>query len=174
PKFWQSSANPVRSYTLLNNESPAFVRFVNPGDFRIAHISCGTSGCHPREVQTNRKQIMSTGCMLWSAAAYNNGTLPVKRAVLGEAYGMNGASLRLKSWPPPSSEEMEKKGVLPYLDPIPRFEITQPGNVLRIFEPGGRFTPEIGIPEKLEEPGRPRTRLSIRGLGTQNRTDPVV
>jgi len=174
PHLWPTSANPVRSYTLLNHESPEFIRFVNPGDFRIAHISCGTAGCHPKEVQTNRKQIMTTGCMLWGAAAYNNGTLPVKRAVLGEAYGMNGASLRLKTTPPPTQDEQDKKGVLTYLDPLPRFEITQPGNIFRIFEPGGRFQPEIGIPERMEEPGRPRTRLSLRGLGTQNRTDPVV
>lgn len=173
PQFWLTSANPVRSYTLLNNESPAFIRFVNPGDFRIAHISCGTAGCHPKEVQTNRKQIMSTGCMLWGAAAYNNGTLPVKAAVVGEAYGMNGASLRLKTYPPPSDEE-KKRGVIAQLDPLPRFEMSQPGNIFRIFEPGGRFIPEIGIPEKDEEPGRPRTRLSIRGLGTGNRTDPVL
>src|SRR5207247_500921 len=90
PDVWASSANPVRSYTVLNHECPDFVRFVNPGDLRIAHISCGTAGCHPKEVQTNRKQIMATGCMLWGAAAYNNGTLPVKRSLLGEAYGMNG------------------------------------------------------------------------------------
>src|SRR4029077_8189610 len=31
-----------------------------------------------------------------------------------------------------------------------------------------------GIPERIEEPGRPRTRLSVRGLGTLNRTDPVL
>ena len=36
-------ANPVRSYTLLNHESPEFIRFVNPGDLRVAHISCGTA-----------------------------------------------------------------------------------------------------------------------------------
>ena len=48
-----------------------------------------------------------------------------------------------------------RKGVVPYLDPLPRFEISQPGNVLRIFERGGRFLPEIGIPERLEDPGRP-------------------
>ena len=174
PQMWLSSANPVRSYTLLNHESPQFIRFVNPGDFRIAHISCGTSGCHPKEVQTNRKQIMATGCMLWGAAAYNNGTLPVKKAVLGEAYGMNGAPLRLKTYPPPTPEETSKKGVIAQLDPLPRFEMSQPGNVLRIFEPGGRFITEIGIPEKDEEPGRPRTRLSVRGLGTGNRTDPVL
>ena len=174
PQFWPTSANPVRSYTLLNNESPEFIRFMNPGDFRIAHISCGTAGCHPKEVQTNRKQIMATGCMLWGAAAYNNGTLPVKRAVLGEAYGMNGAPLRLKTYPYPTEEEMNKKGVVATLDPLPRFQMSQPGNVLRIFEPGGRFQPEIGIPEPKDEPGRSRVRLSTRALGTGNRTDPVL
>jgi formate-dependent nitrite reductase cytochrome c552 subunit len=175
PQFWPTSANPVRSYALLNHESPEFIRFVNPGDLRVAHISCGTAGCHPQEVQTNRKQIMSTGCMLWGAALYNNGSVPFKKARFGEAYGMNGASLRLVSVPPPTEYEVANhKGVLPYLDPLPRFEMSQPGNVLRFFERGGRFRPEVGIPERLEEPGRPRTRLSERGLGTENRTDPVL
>src|SRR5262245_39269708 len=174
PQVWPTSANPIRGYTVLNTESPAFIRFMNPGDLRIAHISCGTAGCHPKEVQTNRKQIMATGCMLLGAAAYNNATIPAKRSVLGEAYGMNGAALRLKTFPPPSPEE-EKRGVVAQLDPLPRYEITQPGNVFRIFEIGGRFFPlETGIPEVKEEPGRPRTRLSTRGLGTMNRTDPVL
>src|SRR5262245_51587463 len=35
PKAWPTSANPVRSYTLLNHESPEFIRFVNPGDLRV-------------------------------------------------------------------------------------------------------------------------------------------
>src|SRR5262245_6146587 len=175
PQFWTSSANPVRSYALLNHESPEFVRFVNPGDLRVAHISCGTAGCHPREVQTNRKQIMSTGCMLWGAALYNNGSFPLKKARFGEAYGMEGAPLRLVSNPPPTEFEItNNKGVIAYLDPLPRYEVSQPGNVLRFFERGGRFRPEVGIPERLEEPGRPRARLSDRGLGTQNRTDPVL
>ena len=51
--------------------------------------------------------------------------------------------------------------------------MTQPGNVLRIFERGGRRPLEIGIPDPDEEPGRPKNRLSNRGLGTLNRTDPV-
>jgi hypothetical protein len=174
PEFWRSSANPVRSFALLNHESPEFIRFVNPGDLRIAHISCGTAGCHPKEVQTNRKQIMTTGCMLWGAALYNNGSVPFKKARFGEAYGMNGAGLRMVSVPPPTEFEIKNnKGVLPFLDPLPRYEVSQPGNILRIFERGGRFRPEVGIPERTEEPGRPRTRLSDRGIGTQNRTDPV-
>src|SRR5919204_2492926 len=86
---------------------------------------------------------------------------------------MRGTPLRLQTWPPPSEYDLRKKGVLPFLDPLPRFEISQPGNVLRIFERGGRFRPEIGIPEREEESGKPRTRLSERGLGTENRTDPV-
>ncbi|MBC7854229.1 MAG: hypothetical protein IAF94_12410, partial [Pirellulaceae bacterium] len=48
PNAWPTSGNPVRSYALLNHESPEFVRFVNPGDLRIAHNSCGS--CHEKEV----------------------------------------------------------------------------------------------------------------------------
>jgi hypothetical protein len=169
---WATSANPVRTYTLLNYESPEFIRFVNPGDLRVAHISCG--GCHPREVLHVKKSMMTHGAMLWQAALYNNGAVPTKNALFGESYSMRGAPQRIQTVPPPTPEEMIYKGVVPYLDPLPRFEISQPSNVLRIFERGGRFRPEVGIPERTEEPGRPRTRLSNRGLGTENRTDPVL
>lgn len=174
PDAWPSSANPVRSYTLLNHESPEFVRFINPGDLRIAHISCGTMNCHPREVLENRKSMMTHGCMLWGAALYNNGAVPFKWSRYGESYSMNGTPQRMQTVPPPTPEETDKKGILPYLDPLPRFEITQPGNILRIFERGGKPRAEIGLPDPKEEPGRPiLARLSDRGLGTQNRTDPV-
>src|ERR1043165_7152812 len=171
PDAWRSSANPVRSYTLLNHESPDFVRFVNPGDLRIAHISCGH--CHPNEVLQNRMSMMTHGCMLWGAALYNNGSFPHKEARFGESYSMHGTPQRLQTWPPPTEYEMRCKGVLPYLDPLPRFEITQPGNLLRVFERGGRFRAGTGIPEREEVSGQPRARLSTRGLGTENRTDPV-
>lgn len=174
PDAWPSSANPVRSYTLLNHESPEFVRFINPGDLRIAHISCGTMNCHPREVLENRKSMMTHGCMLWGAALYNNGAVPFKWSRYGESYSMHGTPQRMQTVPPPTPEETAKKGILPYLDPLPRFEITQPGNILRIFERGGKPRPEIGLPDPKEDPGRPiLARLSDRGLGTQNRTDPV-
>lgn len=177
PRFreaWKSSANPVRSYTLLNHEHPDFIRFVNPGDLRVAHISCGTTNCHPREVLQVRKNMMTHGCMLWGAALYNNGAIPNKRAAYGEAYSMHGVPLALQTVPPPEEWEL-KKGVVPRLDPLFRFEISHPGNVLRIFERGGKFRPEIGLPETMEDPGRPiLTRLSLRGLGTANRTDPTV
>ena len=171
PDAWRSSANPVRSYTLLNHESPEFIRFVNPGDLRVAHLTCGP--CHQDEVLQSKTSMMTHGCLLWGAALYNNGAVPHKHARYGESYSMNGVPQRVQTWPPPTEYEIRKKGVLPYLDPLPRFEISQPGNILRIFERGGRFRPEIGIPEREEESGRPRARLSTRGLGTENRTDPV-
>ena len=177
PSAWPTSGNPVRSYALLNHESPEFVRFVNPGDLRIAHISCG--GCHAQEVLQVKKSMMTHGCMLWGAALYNNGSVPNKAPRYGESYGMTGVPQRVQNvWRPEDTQriahDLNYKGIVPFLDPLPRFEISQPGNILRIFEPGGRFRPEIGIPERNEEPGRPRARLSVRGLGTDNRTDPVM
>ncbi len=174
PEAWRSSANPVRSYTLLNHENPEFIRFVNPGDLRVAHLSCGLSGCHGKEVLQNHKSMMTHGCMLWGAALYNNGSIPNKWARYGEFYSMRGTPLRGQTVPLATPEQTDGKGILPFLDPLPRFEITQPGNVLRIFETGGRVRPEVGIPNSEEGPGRPElARLSVRGLGTQNRTDPT-
>lgn len=171
PDLWPTSANPVRSYTLLNHESPEFIRFVNPGDLRVAHIACGQ--CHANEVLQLRKSMMTHGCMLWGAALYNNGGTPMKWARYGESYSMDGRPQRLQNVPAPTQYEIDYKGMVPFLDPLPRFETSQPGNILRIFERGGRFRAEIGVPERTEEPGRPRERLSTRGLGTDNRTDPV-
>jgi hypothetical protein len=79
-----SSANPVRSYTLLNDESPEFIQFFNPGDLRVADQTCGVDGCHPKEVLKVRKSIMTTSAMLWGGAAYNNGIVSVKNYILGE------------------------------------------------------------------------------------------
>ena len=171
PGVWHSAANPVRSYTVLNHEKPEFIQFVNPGDLRIAHMSCGK--CHPQHTLHVRKSMMTHGCMLWGAALYNNGAVPFKWPRYGEAYSMHGTPLRLQNVPQPNPQQTDQYGLLPFLDPLPRFQVTHPGNVLRTFERGGRFVIETGIPERKEEPGRPRNRLSNRGMGTLNRTDPV-
>src|SRR5690349_2230520 len=71
---WPSSANPERSYTLLNRESPEFIRFINPGDYRVAEETCGA--CHLPIVHAARRSLMATGAMFWNGAAYNNGLLP--------------------------------------------------------------------------------------------------
>ncbi|MEE8046038.1 MAG: hypothetical protein V3T49_04285, partial [Dehalococcoidia bacterium] len=183
-----SSGNPVRSYTLLNYENPAFIRFVNPGDLRIAHLTCGR--CHMEEVQKVRNSMMTHGAQLWGAALYNNGSDPSKTPRFGESYSINGVPQRLYSVArhegsedapdfyrryDPSAEE-RARGVLDSLDPLPRWEITQMGNILRSFERGGkvqRLEVEVGLPNIFEEPGRPDMKLSDRGLGTQLATDPV-
>jgi hypothetical protein len=171
--LWSTSANPPHAYTDLLKESEAFVQFVNPGDLRVAQRTCGVGGCHPNEVAQVEKSMMKTGPMLWAAALYNNGVYPVKRPRFGEAYGPDGLPLRLLTQPPPTMDEVVKKGVLAFLDPLPRFEVGQPGNVLRVFERGQQKPLEIGLPFVDEPPGRPANRLSQRGLGTLNRTDPV-
>ncbi len=168
-----NSGNPVRSYTALNHEDPAFIRFMNPGDLRIAHLSCGTTGCHDQEHQQVRNSMMTHGCMLWGAALYNNGSVSQKWSRYGESYSMHGEPQRLLTIPAPTAEDTERRGILASLEPLPRFEVTEPGNLLRVFERGGRFSSEIGIPERFEESGRPRTRASQRGPGTGTRTDPV-
>ncbi len=173
PEAWGSSANPIRSYTLLNHESPEFIRFVNPGDLRVAHLGCGTVNCHGDQVLQVRKSMMTHGTMLWGAALYNNGAVPDKFSRYGESYSMHGAPQRMQTVPPPTAEETARKGVLPFLDPLPRFEVSQPANILRIFERGRRDPQEVGLPNPFEDPGKPRAGLSARGLGTRNRTDPV-
>jgi hypothetical protein len=173
PNLWKTSANPELSYTALLQETIDYVQFVNPGDLRVARKTCGAGGCHPDQVSQVEKSMMKTGPMLWAAALYNNGQVPFKRPRFGESYSPDGLPRRLVTVPPPTVDDIVKKGVLPFLDPLPRFEVGQPGNVLRIFERGQEKPLEVGLPVLDEPPGRPLNRLSNRGLGTLNRIDPV-
>ncbi len=166
PESWPTPGNPSRSYTLLNRESPEFVRFVNPGDLRVAAQSCGA--CHGAVVDAVSRSLMATGAMFWGGASYNNGILPFKRYVLGEAYTAEGrpAEIRAKGEVP---VELAQRAV-PSLLPLPSWETVPPQDNFRIFERGGRFIgnlfPEIGLPNPLEEPGKPDVRQSNRGPGT--------
>jgi hypothetical protein len=169
--LWKTAANPERAYTAWLQESAEYIQFVNPGDLRVADKTCGP--CHAAEVRNVRTSMMTTGAMLWQAALYNNGAAPYKNARYGESYGPDGRPLRLQAFPPPTAEETRTKGWLPFLEPLPRWEVSQPGNVLRVFERGGAKKPEIGNPARVEEPGRPDAKLSDRGFGTGLRTDPV-
>ncbi len=169
-----SSANPVRAYTAWLRESPEFVRFVNPGDLRVLDQTCGTAGCHQDISFKVRKSMMTHGGMLWGAALYNNGAYPLKDTPFGESYAIDGTPQRIQTIPPPTPQETHDQGIIPYLDPLAQWGISQPGNVLRVFERGGKELIEIGIPDIEAEAGLPDKGLSIRGFGTLNRTDPVV
>lgn len=174
PEFWKTTANPERLNALWLQESDEYVRFINPGDFRAADLACGK--CHAREVIWAKKNMMTHGGMLWGAALYNNGASPYKDAHYGESYGKDGQIQALLTNPAPTAEETFKKGILPFLLPLPRWEVTQPGNILRVFERGGELKglpSDIGSPNIFELPGKPEVKLSDRGLGTRLRVDPV-
>jgi len=174
PRFPEDAAqggHPARPYVRWIKESYEFVKFADPGDLRVAPETCG--GCHAAETRNVKNSMMTHGAMLWGAALYNNGAYPLKNPHFGEAYDVDGKPERLRSFPPPTPEETKLKGVLPYLDPLQRWEFSQPGNMLRAFERGGGPRSEIGNPDRDDMPGKPDTKLSDRGLGTELRTDPV-
>ena len=171
--MWKSSANPVRPFANWLKESKEYIQFVNPGDLRVAEETCGTSGCHAREVRAVQTSMMTHGAMLWQAALYNNGAFVYKDARFGESYSPEGLPQRINTFPPPSQEQTRANGILPHLEPLARWEVSEPGNVLRVFERGGGERSEVGNPNPEEDPGRPDVKLSDRGFGTELRTDPV-
>jgi len=179
PDSWHypSSANPARSYALLNREAPEFVRFVNPSDYRVAREACGA--CHVQTIEAAERSIMASGAMLWGGAAYNNGILPYKNYLLGEAYTREGEPAKIVSaGDPPGTvtAAQQARGALAELYPLPTWQVIPPGDVFRVFERGGRTIntqfAEVGLPnptgaiQRLEEPGRPDLRQSNRGPGT--------
>ena len=147
PVFWESSANPNDSSVLLNHESAEFIQFVNPGDLRVAEKTCAP--CHGDIVHNVSHSMMRHGAMLWGAALYNNGAYPAKNYRFGQAYGSDGVPLRLDSPVPVTPEMTRLHGILPFLDPLPRFDISQPGNILRIFERGGEKPLQLGNPNPV-------------------------
>lgn len=171
-----SSANPKGSYTKLNRQTPEFIRFMNPGDLRVAREACGA--CHLPIIQASERSLMATSAMLWGGAAYNNGILPFKRYIVGESYTAASEPALIKA-PVPVNDHMRAMGILDSLAPLPAWETVPPADVFRVFERGGKINgtqfPEIGLPnssgalQKLDEPGRPDVRQSNRGPGTGNR-----
>jgi hypothetical protein len=170
-EFGKSSANPVRAYADWLKEDKEYIKFINPGDLRVVGQTCGN--CHAKEVRNVRTSMMTHGGMLWGAALYNNGGFPYKNARFGESYSPDGLPQRITAPRPPSEEQTRTKGMLPQLDPLGRWEVSQPGNLLRVFERGGGPRSEIGNPDSAAKPGLPDDKLSDRGLGTLLRTDPV-
>jgi hypothetical protein len=178
PAEWHypSSANPERTYTLLNRESREFVRFVNPSDYRVARLACGA--CHLEMIEASVRSLHATTAMFWGGATYNNGILPEKNYILGESYDEQGRAAVVKGpfVPEDGREAARAAGILPQLYPLPAWETIKQADIFRVFERGGRnignLFPETGLPnalgqlQRIEEPGRPDFRQSNRGPGT--------
>src|SRR5229473_1274982 len=152
-RFKNRSSLPERTYTKWLAESAEYIKFVNPGDLRVAPETCGAAGCHAAETRTVSTSMMTHAGMLWGAALYNNGAYPAKNTRFGESYNRDGRPQSIKTSPKPTPEETRAKGVIAELDPLFRWETSQPGNVLRVFERGGRKKAEIGNPTREEDPG---------------------
>ena len=174
---WPSSANPQHAYTLLNRESPEYIRFVNPSDYRVAREACGA--CHMEIIEAGERSIMASGSMFFGGAAYNNGIVPFKNYIIGEAYTRTGEPAKIMSPVNPHgtvTAEQKKRGALPVLYPLPAWTVIPPADIFRVFERGGRVIgsgfAEIGLPnstgsvQRLDEPGRPDLKQSNRGPGT--------
>ncbi len=194
PGEWHdSSANPKRSYTLLNREAPEYIRFVNPSDYRVAREACGS--CHLEVIEAAERSLMATAAMFWGGGSYNNGILPYKNYIMGEAYTRAGdpacvlsptTSLSAEEYKKACdpkfgfdkilSDKEKKRGAMAKLYPLPQWNVMPPTDVFRVFERGGRTIntqfSEIGLPnptgsiQRLEEPGRPDLKQSNRGPGT--------
>src|SRR5688572_16067139 len=155
PEKWHGAANPEESFTLLNKENWDWIKFVNPSDLRVAHVSCGK--CHDTYVRSVKKSAMSTSAQVFSTGLYNNGSVPNKDALFAESYSPHGQAQALRTIPPPTEEDRKNKGILPILFPLPRFEMGQPLSVawLRVFERGGGPKSELGNPNREDVPGQP-------------------
>jgi hypothetical protein len=167
PMAWGGSRNPERTYTLLNDERPEFVRFVNPSDLRVAREVCGS--CHRAIVEAQERSLMATGAMLWGGAAYNNGVLPYKRYLLGEAYTRDGDAASIDA-PVPVDANMASRSLVDRLVPLPAFEVVPAADPWRVFEPGGvapTGAPEVALAgANPQEAGRPSIPVSGRARGT--------
>ena len=120
--------------------------------------ACGL--CHGEIIRNVDHSMMNHGAMLWGAALYNNGAYPAEELSVrpGLRRGWRAASprsitrrSRLKT--------RSVHGILPFIEPLPRFNLSNPGNILRIFEKGGEKQLQLGLPTSEEPPGKPRTSL---------------
>ena len=171
-EFWKTSANPPNSNAWLNHESPEFIRFMNPGDLRVAQQACGL--CHDEIIRNVDHSMMNHGAMLWGAALYNNGGFYLKELPLRPG-------LR-RRWRPAQADQLHAgyaRGHAAARHPsVPRpvaaLQSEQSRKHPAHFRKGRTKTIAARPSRPVDEPpGKPRRRLSERGLGTLNRTDPV-
>ncbi|MCG8605018.1 hypothetical protein MJD09_08480, partial [bacterium] len=145
PDVFSSSANPPNSFAAINRESPEFIRFMNPGDFRIADQTCGK--CHDEILNRMLTSIMSHSAMIPQAGTYNNGIVNSKIALFGESYLADGthASLTKPSTAPQKpnapSDGLPVNSLVQKLLPFPQFGIVPATDAFRVLERGNN---EIG------------------------------
>ena len=137
-KAFPTTGNPVRSYALLNNEDPEFIRFMNPGDFRIAGETCGL--CHEEIYHRMQMSIMAHSSHVPAAGLYNNGIHPAKIPVFGEAYMRDGTPAVITA----PAEPMPGTSLVTKLEPVPTFEMVPATDAFRLLERGNNDAGDRG------------------------------
>ena len=108
---------------------------------------------------------MATGAMLWGGAAYNNGILPFKRYILGEAYTHDGEPAMLET-PVELTEAMKARGVLPQLLPLPAWQTVPPADAFR-------SSSAAGATSSASSPRSACPTRSARSSGSRSRAGPT-
>ncbi len=67
----------------LDAVDPAYLRWVNPTDYRVAELSCGGADCHQPIVETAPRSIMTTFAGHFSKTRYYAGSQDVRQALYG-------------------------------------------------------------------------------------------
>ena len=87
---------------------------------------------------------------------------------------MTGVPLRIQTVPPPTEMEMTKTRRAAVSRSAAAIRNRAAGQRPPHLRAGGRFRTRPASPRSTRDNGKPRTRLATRGLGTENRTDPVL
>jgi len=125
------------------------------------------------EVIENRMSMMTHGCMLWARHCTKQWRWCRSSGPrYGESYSMTACAAALQgTWPPghrgTNRDYAVKGSCAPTSLPCPRFEISQPENILRILSAGADFDSKIRQPERLEESGRPTRSGQARRSDTE-------
>jgi len=143
PGPFTSSANPINSFAALNQLPADYIRFMNPGDLRIADQTCGQAKCHVAEVTHVRTSNMAHNAMPHGAVFYNNGAYDSKIPIYGEAFLADGSPAKMVANPAPTPE-MLARGVLARLLPHPEFYATKVRDPFRPFERGNNAVGDRG------------------------------
>jgi len=143
PQLANRSSNPERAFTQWLKESPEYVRFVNPGDLRIAGRDGAVArGCpHLGSPQRFNQHDDDRRFCCGGAALYNKRRIPPQgHAIRRKLRARRAAPQTVRN---DSAGRLWKKFARKAFlgggsTPLERWEISQPGNVLRVFERGRR------------------------------------
>ena len=111
--------------------------------------------------------MMRHGGMLWGAALYNNGSYPVQEhAVRRVLHARRATRHRQHHAAADAGDDGANRRAADSCDRCSRGRCRSRATSSASSSAVARRPLEIGIPDPDEEPGRPKNRLSNRGLGT--------